>query len=85
MTPDKVCLLIVDSLRYDCIGFSPHTNRLEKDNVKQFLETPTLDKLSKDSIFFTRCYTTSSSTSPVVASIFTGTKPSYHGIRTNSA
>jgi len=52
--PEKITLMLIDSLRYDCIGYQPDKKHLDKENVTQFLDTPTLDNLSKESEFFSR-------------------------------
>jgi len=83
MQPEKVSLLLIDTLRYDCVGYQPDKKYLEKSNVLQYLHTPTLDNLSKESICFTKCYSTSSTTTPVIGNMFTGTKPINHGIMNN--
>jgi len=84
LIPEKISLMLVDTLRYDCVGYHPDKKHIKKYNVLQHLDTPTLDKLSKESMFFTRCYSTSSMTQPVMATIFTGTKEVNHGIRNNN-
>jgi len=75
--------MIIDSLRYDCIGYQQNKKYLDKENVAHFLDTPTLDRLSKESEFFTKCYSTSSQTLTVLSSIFTGTTENNHYIRGN--
>lgn len=84
MIPSKISLLVVDALRYDCINYLPLKNTLKKDNVLQYLNTPTLDELCKESVCFTNCYSTAVGTSQVIASMFTGTTPINHGITHNS-
>ena len=84
MIPSKISLLVVDAMRYDCINYLPLKKTLEKDNVLQYLNTPTLDELCKESVCFTNCYSTAVGTSQVIASMFTGTTPINHGITHNS-
>jgi len=85
MIPSKISLIVVDALRYDCVGYQSDKKYLEKSNVLQHLHTPTIDKLSKESICFTKCYSTSSFTSPVIATMFTGTKQVNHGVVNNTS
>ena len=78
---DKILLIVANSLRYDCIRYLSDMKYLERDDVSKFLETPTLDRLAKQSVCFTRCYTTSANAPAAHASIFTGTKNIIHKIR----
>jgi len=80
----KVALLIIDSLRYDCVGYQPDKKHLERDHVLGLLDTPTLDDLCHESVCFTKCYSPSSLTPEVLASIFTGTTQINHKIRNNT-
>ena len=77
----KISLFSIDSLRYDCVGYQPDKKFLKKDSVIEFLDTPTIDSISNQSLCFTKCYSTSSITTPAIASMFTGTKQINHGIR----
>jgi len=36
--PEKITLMLIDSLRYDCIGYQPDKKHLDKENVTQFLD-----------------------------------------------
>ena len=80
----KISLMVIDSLRYDCVGYQPDKKYLEKDHVLGLLETPTIDKIAKESTCFTKCYSTSSLTPQVLASMFTGTTQVNHKIRLNT-
>jgi len=80
----KIALLTIDSLRYDCVGYQPDKKHLKKDHVLGLLETPTMDELCKESVCFTKCYSPSSLTPEVLASIFTGTTQINHKIRNNT-
>ena len=80
MDINKVTLLVIDTLRFDCNGYQPEKHYLERDDVLQFLDTPTLNEISNESVCFTKCYSTSSVTTPVIANMFTGTIPANHGI-----
>jgi len=81
MAIDKIVFLQIDTLRYDCINHISDKKYLERDNVRDLLETPTLDSIAKNSICFRYCCTTSSITSAVHASMFTGTTQINHSIR----
>jgi len=81
--PDKIAFLLVDTLRFDCINYLSDKKYLERDKVDQYLETPTLDSLCKESVCFTHCYSTSSATVQTVTSMFTGTKQANHGMLNN--
>ena len=85
MNIKKISLLVVDCLRFDCVGYQNDKRYLEKDDILKYLKTPTIDSLSKESICFTHCYSTSSITTPVIASMFTGTTPINHNITNNNA
>ncbi len=81
MTINKIVFVQIDTLRHDCINHIPDKKYLERDNVRDLLQTPTLDSIAKNSICFRRCYTTSSITSAVHATMFTGTTQINHSIR----
>ena len=78
---DKVILISIDNLRYDCVGYQPDKKELDEYNVKSLLETPTLDKLSEKALCFTQCISTNTYTTSAHASIFTGLYPPHHGVR----
>jgi arylsulfatase A-like enzyme len=64
-----VVLIVVDTLRADHVGASRNC----------FPVTPVLDSFAKNSVVFTRAYSTSSWTIPAVGSLMTGLLPSKHG------
>jgi arylsulfatase A-like enzyme len=67
----KVLLLLFDTLRLDhagCYGYPENT-------------TPVLDSIAADGVQFWRLMPQSSWTKPSVASLMTGTYPSFHGAR----
>jgi len=80
--PKKVGLFVIDSLRYDCVGYQNKKN-FNHDKALQNLETPTLDEISRESICFTKCYSTSSATASVVTSMLTGTTQVNHQMWNN--
>ena len=80
----KIGLFVIDTLRYDCVGYQNDKKFLEKEKILDLLETPTLDEISKKSACFSKCYSTSSLTVQVIASMFTGTTQINHGIRFES-
>jgi len=78
---NRISIIVIDALRYDCINYHPDKKFLVRDKIQHLLETPTLDKLSKESVFFTTCYSTTSLTTPSVSSMLTGTNQRKHGIQ----
>lgn len=78
---DKVILISIDNLRYDCVGYQPDKKELDKYNIKFLLETPTLDRLSEKALCFTQCISTNTYTTSAHASVFTGLYPPHHGVR----
>ena len=78
---DKVILMSIDNLRYDCVGYQPDKKELDKYNVKSLLETPILDRLSEKALCFTQCISTNTYTTSAHASVFTGLYPPHHGVR----
>lgn len=67
--PPNVLLIVIDTLRQDrlgCYGWKRDT-------------TPAIDALAARGVRFDRAYSTSSWTTPAVASILTGLYPSSHG------
>lgn len=80
-TTDKIILISIDNLRYDCVGYQPDKKELDKYNVRYLLETPTLDKLSEKALCFTQSISTNTYTTSAHASVFTGLYPPHHGVR----
>ncbi len=77
----QILFIVANSLRYDCINYLSEKKYLKRDGLEKLLDTPTLDKLSKESVCFTKCYTTSGNAPAAHASMFTGTKNFIHQIR----
>ena len=48
----KIGLFVIDSLRYDCVGYQQDKRFLKKEDVSDLLDTPTLDKISNESGMF---------------------------------
>ena len=73
--PNKpnVLLITLDTTRADHLPAYGYTE----------ISTPHLDSLVKNGILFRQCATTSPLTLPAHSSIFTGTYPTYHGVRIN--
>ena len=69
----NVLLITVDTTRADHLPAYGYKN----------IRTPNLDSLAKQGILFRQCATTSPLTLPAHCSIFTGTYPTYHGVRIN--
>ncbi len=78
---DKVILISIDNLRYDCVGYQPDKRELKKHDVLKYLDTPTLDAIASKSLCFTNCISTSTYTTAAHASVFTGLYPPRHGVR----
>ncbi len=81
---DRVLLISIDTLRYDCVSFSKNTGEqkhLLKYDLQDKVKTPLLDEIAANSSYFTNCFSTSSYTPPAHASMFTGLYPTRHGIR----
>ncbi|TNF52787.1 hypothetical protein EP227_06835, partial [bacterium] len=76
-----IILISLDNLRYDCVGYQPEKGELQKFDVLKYLETPTLDEISEQSLCFTQCISPGTYTTSVHASVFTGLYPPGHGIR----
>lgn len=68
--PPNLFIVLVDTLRADRVDASGETRSL----------TPVLDSLADTSYVFHNAYSTSSWTSPAVASLFTSRYPSQHGV-----
>ena len=69
----NVLLITIDSLRAGHIGAYGYSSA----------QTPVLDQLAADGVLFSRLYTSRNGTTPAHASIFTGTYPARHGIRSH--
>lgn len=78
---DKVILISIDNLRYDCVGYQPDKRELKKYGLVDLLKTPTLDSIAEKSICFTNCISTNTYTTSAHASVFTGLYPPRHGVR----
>lgn len=65
----NVLILMVDTLRWDALGAYGSS-----------LPTPAMDSLAADGVVFERGYSASAWTRPAVASIFSSTLPSSHGV-----
>lgn len=72
-TLPNILMIGADTLRADRLGAADYIRNL----------SPNIDKLAEQSVSFTNCYTPLARTAPSLASIFTGTWPHNHGIRTN--
>ena len=69
--PPNLVLVTVDTLRYDYVGYSGAGK----------VETPALDSLANDGVWFETAYCQVPLTPPSHASILTGTYPARHGVR----
>ena len=70
--PDhNVVLIVIDTMGARYVG--AHTPGLEN--------SPTIDRLAREGVHFTRAYSTAPWTQPAVASLITSQMPSQHGVR----
>ncbi len=69
----NVILISVDTLRAD------HLSLYGYDKI----ETPNIDGLARDGVYFLKAYSHAPITLPSHISIFTGTYPNFHGVRDN--
>jgi arylsulfatase A-like enzyme len=70
MKPPPIILVVVDTLRADCLGCYGNGEGL----------TPNIDALSTRGVRFENSYSASNFTAPAVASLFTSLYPAHHGI-----
>jgi len=71
----NIIVIVVDDLRWDELGVAGHP----------FLETPNIDGLAREGVFFSNAFHSVPLCSPNRASILTGQYPSRHGIIDNVA
>lgn len=69
----NVLIITMDTTRADRMGYYGNTS----------VETPAIDALATDGVFFSRAMTTSPTTLPSHSSIMTGLYPFHHGARMN--
>lgn len=72
MSRRNVLLILTDQLRYDRVCRSPENDALYC--------TPNIDTIRRQGITYDRAYTASALCSPSRASIFTGRRPTHHGL-----
>ena len=77
----NVILVVVDTLRRDCIGWHGPSGFLQTYSVQNLLQTPNLDALWEQSAVFTQVDATSPLTPQSHATLFTGRYPFHHGLR----
>lgn len=80
--PKNIILLVIDSLRYDSIGYSEDTRFQKYMGLTTLPDTPTLDAMASNGAFFSRAYTTSSNVAASHAAMFTSKYPAEHQIET---
>ncbi|MCL4427417.1 MAG: phosphoadenosine phosphosulfate reductase family protein [Deltaproteobacteria bacterium] len=81
MPNNKVLLISIDNLRYDCVSYIKDKPHLKQFYVENIVDTPTIDEIAESSSVFTNCFSTSSYTTSAHASLFTGLLPPKHGLR----
>ena len=69
----NIVVVMVDDMRFDQMSNMNHP----------YIQTPALDKLTKEGVSFSRAYVTSPVCGPSRASLFTAQMPSNHNRRTN--
>ena len=72
-TPLNIVVITVDTLRADRLGCYGYRR----------IKTPQMDALASEGVLFEHAFTPTPVTLPAHASIFTGTYPTLHGIRSN--
>lgn len=73
--PRNIIFILTDDHRYDAMGFL---------KGQQWLETPTLDAIAREGVYFKNAFVTTSLCSPSRASILTGKYAHKHGIIDNN-
>jgi arylsulfatase A-like enzyme len=77
---ENIIIISIDSLRAD--GTNYNRELIYGKGKHQRIKTPNLDKFSKAGTSFIKAYSTNTYTTSAHASLFTGTYPPEHGIRT---
>jgi arylsulfatase A-like enzyme len=77
----NVIVLMVDDLRYDCIGAAGQTRFLDRYRCADRLQTPVMDELARTGVFFSQAITSASNTPPSIAAMFTGCRGPVNGVR----
>ena len=80
-TGNKVLLVSLDNVRYDCVSYAKEKPHLKQFYVENLVDTPTIDEIASGSSVFTNCFSTSSYTTSAHASLFTGLLQPKHGVR----
>lgn len=81
-TPETIVLVSVDDLRYDALGTSGVDSWLDSYDALEARRTPTFDRFANRATLFSQTTAVSSYTPPSHASMFTGTYPKTHGVKT---
>lgn len=74
MSRPNILLVHADQLRYDCLDVAGHP----------FVQTPHLDRLAADGVYFSHAFTPIPVCTPARASMLTGTWPAQHGFLANA-
>lgn len=80
--PQNIILLVLDSLRHDCVGFNGESRLHQLHQVQPLPQTPTLDRLAEQGTHFRNAFSVSPDAAPSYASLLTGVLPSAHGVET---
>ncbi|MDP8247261.1 MAG: sulfatase-like hydrolase/transferase [Candidatus Tritonobacter lacicola] len=81
MSIKNVIILLVDALRFDCIGAEKDKRYLARYGLEGLVNTPTIDRFAENGTLFSQAISTAPDTPPAHASLFTGLYPPRHGIR----
>ncbi len=81
VSKEKVLLISIDNLRYDCVSYVKERPHLKQFYVENLIDTPTLDEIAENCSVFTNFFSTSSYTTAAHASLFTGLLSPKHGVR----
>ena len=77
----NIIILMADNLRYDCLGVSPEKRLLKTYRVDHLLETPMLDRLCAQGVYFSQAISSATETPPSTASMLTGCRGPVHNVR----
>jgi hypothetical protein len=78
--PKLIHFICIDAMRFDCMNWHPDRRFLKALGQFTRLDTPNLDRLSKECVRFTRCLSPAGYTALSVPSTLTGTYARTHGI-----
>jgi len=77
----SICLVTIDSWRFDALECAASHDGLERFGVRQSLSTPNLRRIANESIYFTQALSCAPHTTVSHSSLMTGLPPPQHGVR----